>query len=609
MTDSAPPRRGVVSPSPWQLVEVSKQAAVSALSKPNSPNIALLRTPPTQPAASPTAGREESEERLPSAACDWEGAGGSRSSWWEASRGAGLYDDDPAGFPPKEEDDEGGFDAMYLVGDWLDTLGHRIWVEPSGPRGRKAAGGKRRGRGRRGRDREREEAAEGPAVGDNAIGFLAVMYKPEAPEKRFTIAKDRGGDEWTCGNGKLVRDESGPEVLVWMASDGRKSRWTRSPPEGPVYFDAPPTLQEMQQDYTMTDGQGCQACWAATDMHGEMAEGQQVFYIMSPEEVAQMQAGGEGMQWQIVEEATTMGAEGPVECAQEGAVAPQMAAEQPAPQAAPEAAEATEVGVAAAAAAAASAAACFGVGSWNPEAPEFVPCQPSAAAVAPAAPAAVPAAAPATAPSTLAQTSRAGLSPMQKPWASPRLMPAAGGMQPRRSWGRTPTPSPKMQPVPSPKLSALMGALTAGMAPLAAIPQKLPITVELVGETPDLVADGPRLEWHVDDNWGKLSNYSKGHCKTSPIFGVRRAANMQLWFFPNGSRTAEEGHCTVALERGPDSAGIKFEFLVNGRGIGPKVCLGRRYLGDYPIPFDGSEEHKSKTVVVCMQVLEILGDD
>jgi len=92
------------------------------------------------------------------------------------------------------------------------------------------------------------------------------------------------------------------------------------------------------------------------------------------------------------------------------------------------------------------------------------------------------------------------------------------------------------------------------------------------------------------------------------MFGVRQAANMQLAFYPNGSRTAEDGHCTVSLTRGPDSAGIKFEFLVNGRGIGPKVCLGRRYIGDYPLPFDASEEHKSKNVVVCMQLLEILGD-
>jgi len=200
-------------------------------------------------------------------------------------------------------------------------------------------------------------------------------------------------------------------------------------------------------------------------------------------------------------------------------------------------------------------------------------------------------------------------SPLQKPWASPRLTPTAGFMQPRRSWGRTPTPSPKMGPVASPQINALVGALVGSLTSAAVAPPKPPITVELVGESSDIVVDGSRLEWRLPDNWGKLCNYSKGLCTTSPIFGVRRAANMQLWFFPNGSRTAEDCHCTVALERGPDSAGIKFEFLVNGRGIGPKVCLGRRYLGDYPIPFDGSEEHKSKSVVVSMQILEILGGE
>merc|ERR1712157_710810 len=102
-----------------------------------------------------------------------------------------------------------------------------------------------------------------------------------------------------------------------------------------------------------------------------------------------------------------------------------------------------------------------------------------------------------------------------------------------------------------------------------------------------------------------LLRFPKDFCISSPMFGVRRAASMQLAFYPNGSRTAEVDHCTVALTRGPDSAGIKFEFLVNGRGIGPKVCLGRRYLGDYLKPFDNSEESKQQKVVIIMQVLEV----
>mmetsp|Transcript_39091 Transcript_39091/g.68793 ORF Transcript_39091/g.68793 Transcript_39091/m.68793 type:complete len:171 (-) Transcript_39091:137-649(-) len=134
-----------------------------------------------------------------------------------------------------------------------------------------------------------------------------------------------------------------------------------------------------------------------------------------------------------------------------------------------------------------------------------------------------------------------------------------------------------------------------------------PTTVQLSEESPDLQVSGSRLEWLLPDSWGKLSRFPKDFCLTSPMFGVRQAANMQLVFYPNGSRTAEPGHCTVALTRGPDSAGIKFKFSVNGRDSGPKVCLGRRYLGDYPKPFDDSEESKSQKVAVSMQVLDVLG--
>lgn len=92
------------------------------------------------------------------------------------------------------------------------------------------------------------------------------------------------------------------------------------------------------------------------------------------------------------------------------------------------------------------------------------------------------------------------------------------------------------------------------------------------------------------------------------MFGVQQGANMQLAFYPNGSRTAEPDHCTVSLTRALDSVGIKFEFTVNGRGIGPKVCLGKRYFGDYPKPYNDPEGNKSQqVVVVCMKVLEILG--
>lgn len=126
-------------------------------------------------------------------------------------------------------------------------------------------------------------------------------------------------------------------------------------------------------------------------------------------------------------------------------------------------------------------------------------------------------------------------------------------------------------------------------------------------ETPEVRISGGRLEWTLNDAWGKLNRFPKDFCVTSPMFGTGRATNMQLVFYPNGSRTAEAGHCTIALTRGPDSAGIKFEFLVNDTSSGPKMCLGCRFLGDYPKPFGDAEEEKAERVVVVMQVLEVLG--
>ena len=62
-------------------------------------------------------------------------------------------------------------------------------------------------------------------------------------DKTFQIFLDRW-QQWRCGNGTLLQDESGNEFLTWEAADGRVSHWERPVPEGPVYFDAPPNWNE-----------------------------------------------------------------------------------------------------------------------------------------------------------------------------------------------------------------------------------------------------------------------------------------------------------------------------------------------------------------------------
>ncbi|CAJ1348193.1 unnamed protein product [Effrenium voratum] len=137
---------------------------------------------------------------------------------------------------------------------------------------------------------------------------------------------------------------------------------------------------------------------------------------------------------------------------------------------------------------------------------------------------------------------------------------------------------------------------------------ELPASIELQlveeGDTGGASVSGSRFDWTVADPWGKLCQCPKDSCIMSPTFSIQEG-RMQLSFYPNGSREAEPGHCSVALSRGPDCPGIKFEFSVNSRSTGPKVCLGRRYLGDYIKPFEDHEDSDSK-VVVSINVLELI---
>jgi len=558
---------------PVQLVEVSSKTAASVLSQPTSPNVPLLSSPQPQQLQAPkdADGEDAEEEELPPwlpEAADWEAAEAEErkvgAKPWHA------HSDDEGGKAggPVLELAEGEWDPRQFVGDWSDNLGHRIMVSPAEQRG--GGGGRRRGKGR--------NASAAPP----RLAFLAVMQKLGVPEKRFTINKaltiakdgqrdqDKWGENWTCGNGSLSQDDSHSEVIVWQTEDGRKSSWQRIPPEGAVFFDPPP--QSNWEEFAHEVGWEQQPVYYMVPAAGENSEGAGE----NSEAISKEPGAAQWQQWTGGEGEWTAEAWAQAAAAQIGG----------------ESGEGVNVQ---------NNENKGEIGGWNPNAREFVPSRGSAEA------AAETGGAPSAAVVSVLPTGTPKLVPM----GTPKLVPVDA----RRPWGRTPTPSPMLGPMPSPSLRPIQmprpaqGSRSPAQGPMAspAMPPAPPtITVSLSEESPDCKVDGAWLEWSLPDPWSKLSKFPKDFCITSPMFGVRSAANMQLAFYPNGSRTAEAGLCTVSLTRGPDSAGIKFEFLVNGRGIGPKVCLGRRYLGDYPKPFGDSEESNDQKVVVRMQVLKVL---
>jgi len=400
------------------------------------------------------------------------GRGRERSKW--ADESIEEWPEDSEVQPPMEPFDPGNF-----VGEWLDNLGHQVFVTPV-----KAVSGTRR---RRGVVRE---------------AYSCTLYRPGAPDKHFTISRDQGKRDWTCGNGTLVRSESGPLNIVWQTSDGRTSSWSRPPPDGPVYFDPPVPAAAM--------GEG-------------MVEGEEMEQVHYEEHAGDHAWSEQGNVYYLFPEAA--GVASPMlewkELHLPGDDEEKLSGTRPS-------------------------------NTLNPAAQEFVP-------------------------------------------------------------GAT---LPEIQAAAASYASVLTGAVAssgsaaipkAPAAAAAARERSQPPLMRLSEESPDVRVSGDKLEWILPDTWGKLNRFPKDFCITSPMFGVELAASMQLVFYPNGSKAAESGNCTVALTRSPDSAGIKFEFSVNGRASGPKVCLGRRYLGDYPKPFNDSEESKSEKVVICMHIFEVLG--
>lgn len=487
-------RGSTASKSAWQLVEVpgkdANKDAGKPRSQPGTPLLTVQRTPQQSPALGPRRTPQSSPVLRPA-----DGALPPPMEEFNIDEQQGDTQEEPVdsvghayerwGDDPDHQDED-GFSSRYLLGDWTDNIGHRVLVTQT----------------EIGARRDRRRRNKGGGKGRGQLGFLAVMYKFGLPDKRFNINRDRTKMGWTCGNGVLDMEESGEEKMVWRTADGRISTWTRSPPEGPVYFDAPPAPM-MQEEMIQ------QPLWYQPGM--QVHPDGPVYFdpdhnLMGPPQ-------GEWKGLHLPPE------EGDPLQMQQGAGVDTI--------------EVTEVVV-------------QDGSAWNVQAPEFVP---SAFAAPPAS-------------------------------ASPNIAPAPAPA----------TPAMSVHPAPT-------GAQAIACA----------VQLSEGTQSPDVNITGHRLEWTLPDDWGQLKRLPKDFSITSPMFGVRQAANMQLMFYPNGSRTAEAGRCTIALMRAPNSAGIKFEFSVNGRGSGPKVCLGRRYLGDYQKPYGDDEESKTRQVLVCMQVLEVLG--
>ncbi|CAL1171444.1 unnamed protein product, partial [Cladocopium goreaui] len=105
--------------------------------------------------------------------------------------------------------------GQFLVGHWLDSLGHSIIVAP----------------GERLERAERVENAEVPEVtnGNHEGAFTAVLTPivdhPNAKDRVLNIKNI--GRRWQCGNVSLEFVDERRQRLVWVTSDGRRSIWSK----------------------------------------------------------------------------------------------------------------------------------------------------------------------------------------------------------------------------------------------------------------------------------------------------------------------------------------------------------------------------------------------
>lgn len=291
---------------------------------------------------------------------------------------------------------------------------------------------------------------------------------------------DADSEEWRCGNATLVRSDSNTDAITWCSAAGRVTKWTRAPPHGPIYFDAPADaaesmLQEWQQE----------SVW---------------------------------LQW-----------------SQE-----QNSYEQ-------------------------------GLWEWGPDGyqydrhdyddgwPTYHESETASPDIA-----------------TQLQTQQTVLVELADAYSSKKVG--------KNNNMKHSTDSDSFLQVPE-----------ICIEECATAPQNVKIA-------------GNRLDWALGDGWDALRRLPSAEHVASPMISVG-SMGMQLQFFPNGTFVAEDDCSTVQLVRALDSTksklGIKFELVLNGRSSGPKACVGKSFMTDFPKPFGDSEEYASSAVTVSLIVLDL----
>mmetsp|Transcript_67760 Transcript_67760/g.150061 ORF Transcript_67760/g.150061 Transcript_67760/m.150061 type:complete len:210 (-) Transcript_67760:132-761(-) len=95
----------------------------------------------------------------------------------------------------------------FLIGEWVDSLGHFVKVVATG-----------------------ETSARACISWDHSGQYLANLWKAT-----LKVWRDENGD-WTCGNGRLAASSLGR--LCWERSDGTRTEWIRRFPASAAFLSA-----------------------------------------------------------------------------------------------------------------------------------------------------------------------------------------------------------------------------------------------------------------------------------------------------------------------------------------------------------------------------------